>query len=130
MDRLLIAPPYSQLFLTDAGDETFPPEFEDGPVQARPRGLRMATLMSQDGPTTVDLALDEALAPPSGAGVAFEGEIATPHHELVLEDPERHVYWRHPIKANRVTVRVWTNDLGEPDYVGVELTQPRDIPEH
>jgi hypothetical protein len=121
MDRLVIAPPYSQVFLTDAGDERFPPEFSELPVQARPRGLRIATLMWQDGSTTIDVAVDEALDLPDGATLAFEGEIATPTEELMLYDPERQVYWRRSIDAFRVTARVWANHPTEPDYVGVEL---------
>lgn len=127
MDRLLIAPPYSQVFLTDAGDESFPPSFHDVPIQARPRGVRMATLMWQDGSTTIDLAVDQKLSVPDGAALAFEGEIATPARELVLSDPERRVYWRRPIAAARVTVRVWANHRSEPDYLGIEVTRPSDI---
>jgi hypothetical protein len=123
MDHLEVAPAYSQLFLTDEGDETFPAEFPDTPVQARDRGLRVSTLMWQDGPTTVDLAVDEPLSVPSGATLAFEGDIATPGHAVVLTDPERRIYWRHPVNAERITVRVWANHPSEPDYLGFELTR-------
>lgn len=125
MDRLQIAPPNSQVFLTDVGDESFPAAFPAGIVQARPRGLRIATLVSTDGPTTIDLAVDELLAVPAGAALAFEGAIATPGRALVLSDPERRVYWRRDVDAERVAVRVWANDTSEPDYVGIELMPSR-----
>jgi hypothetical protein len=83
----------------------------------------------QDGLTTVDLAVDEPLTPPAGAEIAFEGQIDTPGRALVLYDPERHVYWRRSVAADRVGVRLWVNDRREPDYVGVEVTKSGDIAE-
>ena len=127
MEHLQIAPPYSQLFLTDEGDESFPVEFSDTPVQVRARGLRLSTLMWQDGPTTVDIAVGELLSVPPGVMLAFEGDLATPARVVVLTDPERRVYWRHAIGTERVTVRVWANHPTEPDYLGFELTPRRDI---
>lgn len=121
--RLRIAPPYSQVFLTDEGDEFFPPEFPEGAVvHARPRGIRIATRMWQDGETTFDLGTDGELSLPDDAMLAFEGEVSVPTETLVLSDPEGVVYWRRQTDSDRVRVRVWTNHPSEPDYVAIEVS--------
>jgi hypothetical protein len=77
-------------------------------------------MSDSNGETEVTVgAMDEL---PSREGSAFDGELETPSHAIVIWTVSRQIILRAPVSRSRTRVRIWVNRRVEPDKVIVAVS--------
>jgi hypothetical protein len=105
----------SLLFISDP-DGGEGPDFVAGRlILATPSCISVGCLNFAGGETEVTLGPAQEVDP--GKGPAFDGDLETPHHAVVVSTVERKTFLEATVPESSTRVRIWVNHPIEPDNV-------------
>ncbi len=96
-----------------------PASIADGIVAATPTCVAVGTRHPVDGPVTVSLA---TIGSRESGALLFDGLLDTPDLEVRVEDVNAVEYLKLSVGADRVRVRVFTDDVSEPGVVAIRIS--------
>lgn len=110
-----IAPPNSLLFVSDVDGGQAPVPVLGAQILATKSCLSIACYPWVDGETAVTLGPSREVDP--GTPPAFDGELETSSHALVISTVEQETILSENVPAARTRVRAWVNKSSMPDQV-------------
>jgi hypothetical protein len=114
-----ISPPNSLLFISDPAGGTVP-EFVPGKlILSTTSCVSFGCYPEQDGMTEVTLGDAQQVDP--GEPPAFDSDLDTPSHAIVVLTVERQTVLESKLRSARTRVRIWVNDLRWPNKVTIGL---------
>jgi hypothetical protein len=114
-----VAPPYSLIFIADADGGVAPECSPPAPYWATSTCIAVGCLMSQDGDTEVSLGNAREVDP--GARPIFDSFLETPNRKVNVETAEGELILQADVPTESTRVRIWTNELQEPDKIVIGL---------
>ena len=113
-------PPDSLILIADSGSGGVIPESMSGSLVAWTDSCVAVGCQSDiDGDTEFTLGETKDVDP--GGRPAFQGKLKTPNLKLALRTVLGETILETPVAAQDTMVRVWANDLSEPDHVIVGI---------
>jgi hypothetical protein len=114
-----VAPPYSLIFIADPDGGTAPECSPPAPYWATSTCIAVGCLMFQDGDTEVSLGKAHEVNP-AGRPI-FDNLLETPSLKVNVETAERELILQTDVPTVSTRVRIWTNELVEPDKIVIGL---------
>jgi hypothetical protein len=113
-----LAPPNSVIFVADPSRPYNVPEDSGAAlVASTPSCISIGTLAEMDGKTTIELG--NTIENTTGM-LKFDDEIETPGLKIAVIDAETNSLIEMAVSYNRTNIRVWVNDLNEPDHIIIQ----------
>jgi hypothetical protein len=114
----------SLLLVLDSSSRDLPESMGGQLVAASTSSVAVGTRSEADGPTTVRITDEEEGQVKQATHpllLAFEGKIDTPSARLVVESVLGERYMEFPWAPTEAELRIWVNDLTEPDEIVISL---------
>src|SRR5262245_30868562 len=108
-----IRPVNSLLFISDPAGGVVPEWVRDVLILSTPSCISVGCYPEQDGPTEVILGTAQEVD--AGAEPAFDGDLETPHGEVIVSTVERDTILQSKVTATRTRVPIWINHPRWPD---------------
>ena len=114
-----IAPSNSLVFVSDSAGGTIP-QITRGPwLWATSSCIAVGCYPEKDGDTEVVLGKMQEIAP--GDNLAFDGELETPNHAVIVSTVEGNTILEMAVSGSRTHVRIWVSHPRWPDKVIIGL---------
>jgi hypothetical protein len=114
------APPNHIVVIADPSGYDLPSGLSGSLITSTDSCIIVCCLMSQDGDTEFTLGKAHEVDP--GDPPKFHGKLRTPNHLIRIQSVELETILESRVSERETTVRIWTNDIREPDQViiGIE----------
>jgi hypothetical protein len=106
------SPPYSLIFIADSGGGEIPDRMVR-PIVSTGSCIVVGCLVDDETEFTLGAMQDVDPGDPP----AFHGKLKTPHCRVVLHTAENETILQVSVPRRETIVRIWINDLSEPDQV-------------
>jgi hypothetical protein len=116
-----IAPPNSLILVVGSSLPEIPRSFGDSIVASTSTCVAVGCRSESDGPTRFLLGTEGDIT--LNGAPAFAGKLQTPDHVVALETVEGTRVAQQAVHSDVVVIRVWVNDLSEPDEVMVAIIE-------
>lgn len=120
--KIKVRPINSILFLSDETGGDPPVPMRGAMVQSTPSSISFRCYPEQDGPTEIHVGQFNEFEPAQGV-LAFDGELETPGHNVVLSTADWQTLLRVEVPGMRTRIRIWLSHSQWPDRIVVALSQ-------
>jgi hypothetical protein len=114
-----IRPVNSLVFISDRDGGEAPYPVRGALILSTPSCISVGCYPEQDGPTEITLGKASELDP--GTQPAFDGDLETPHHAVIVSTVERSTVLQSAVPDTRTRVRIWLSHPRWPDKVIIGL---------
>lgn len=114
-----IAPPNSVLLIEDSNGGELPTSMNQSLIAATASCIAVGCRAEDDGETGISLGPCNEVD--TGERPAFEGSLQTPNRKVVVRTVHGVTVLEMLVPSTETTLRVWVNDLREPDQIAVGI---------
>ncbi len=113
------APPYSLVLISDSNGGDIPAVMGNSLVVSTDSCIAIGCRVDADGDTLFILGDTREVDP--GSGPIFHGNLKTPGHRVAIKSVIGQTILETSVPQQETIVRIWVNDLREPDQIIVGI---------